>query len=81
MFCFKNFMCKTRAFYPKLKVDFNESYLNQIEKSCNDYATYTIQNSKYKLKPRREYLEEQSRVQEEYLTRLQNEALERKSPT
>lgn len=70
-------MCKTRAFYPKLKVDFNESYLNQIEKACTDYATYTTLNSKYQLKSRREYLEEQSRVQEEYLTRLQNEALER----
>lgn len=70
-------MCTTKKFHPKLLVDFNEDYLNQIEDSCAHYANYVQNNSKYKLKSRREYLELEQRNQEEYLRRLQNEALER----
>ncbi|RNA30941.1 Gamma-tubulin complex component 6 [Brachionus plicatilis] len=73
----KNLLCTSKKFHPKLKVDFNEDYLNQIEDSCSKYADFVRNNSKYKLKSRREYLELEQQKQEEYLRRLQNEAFER----
>ncbi|CAF1042296.1 unnamed protein product, partial [Brachionus calyciflorus] len=76
-FSSKNFMCKTKSVYPKLEVNFNETYLSQIEQKCIEYSSLVTYNSKYNLKTRQEYITEQSQIQEDYLERLQNEALER----
>lgn len=72
-----NFLCNNKDFYPKLIVNFNQSYLTRVDSICSDYSKLVVEKSKYKLKTRKEFIEEQDKEAQEVLSKMQFEAAEK----
>ena len=71
----KHFLCNNKKYYPKLIINLNLSYLNTVEKICDNFLKFTAEH--IKLQSRKEYNDEKSIKQQDLLLKLQHDASER----
>ena len=71
----KHFLCNSKKYYPKLRMDLDESYLNKIEQICNSYFKFAADH--VNLQSRKDYNAEKNKKKEELLLKMQHKANDR----
>ncbi len=73
----KHWLCQNNTNYPKLRMDYNVSFLNQIESICAEYYSYVKERNGHSLRSRKEFIDEKEKREQELLEKMQSEAMER----
>jgi len=73
----KHFLCQNKTKYPKIRMSYNVSYLNQIELICAQYYSFVKEKNGDSLRSRKEFIDEKEKREQELLEKMQTEAMER----